>query len=104
MKTSSTHLFNHKIPNLFINDDCDCLCHYPEDIDINDKNTVLSKPLITETYPQSPFKKNYFKKKILIVFVYVIRSVLVLVISTLVYVVHASKKKRLIITKIYILK
>ena len=38
MKTNSTHRTNANLSNLYNNDNCDCYCHYPEDMEISRQN------------------------------------------------------------------
>ena len=61
MKTNSSHNSNQPISNLFNTDNCNCICHYPDDIEIDeDQNTNIHK---TEEYIKSPFQKKLFQKK-----------------------------------------
>ena len=102
MKTTSSHHSNQPVSNLFNTDNCNCICHYPDDIEIDEEENInLHK---TEEYNQSPFQKKLFQKKIQKVSAFVTKNVPVLVILRLAYVVLVSKKKKLIIIKIYILK
>ena len=43
MKSNSPHNSNPNLSNLYNTDNCDCLCHYPEDMDINHQSPLLHK-------------------------------------------------------------
>jgi len=61
MKTTSSHHSNQPVSNLFNTDNCNCICHYPDDIEIDEEENInLHK---TEEYNQSPFQKKLFQKK-----------------------------------------
>ena len=95
MKTNSRSKIN--ITNQYVTDNCDCFCHYPEDMEMNEQHSILHQNLPsssnTQAYRQTPLKKNTIPKK----------NAESLCMCD-VYVVHVSKKKRMIIIKIYILK
>ena len=91
MKTSSTHQSNPSLSKIYITENCDCICHHPEDIEMNDENSFFQNnppPNIqSKKYVQSTLKKKYIKKKIQKIYVYVIKHVHVPVIVLYVYVV-----------------
>ena len=64
MKTSHSNL---NLSNQYATDNCDCFCHYPEDIDINDKHSILHQNIppnaTTQSYRPSPLKKKLNQKK-----------------------------------------
>ena len=65
MKTNSTHQSNPTLSQIYITDNCDCMCHYPEEFDINDENSIFENnpPPQQKKYVQSTLKQKLFKKK-----------------------------------------
>ena len=66
MKTSSQNKSNPSLSNLFISDNCDCICHNLENIDINSKNSIMCQKITsnnTQKYSPSPMTKNIIQKK-----------------------------------------
>ena len=65
MKTNSRSKIN--ITNQYVTDNCDCFCHYPEDMEMNEQHSILHQNLPsssnTQAYRQTPLKKNTIPKK-----------------------------------------
>ena len=45
MNSSSTHRSNLNISNLYNAENCDCFCHYPEDVELSNQNTIMHQNL-----------------------------------------------------------
>ena len=45
MNSSSTHRSNPNLSNLYNSENCDCFCHYPEDIEISHQNSIIRQNL-----------------------------------------------------------
>ena len=100
MQTNSSHQSNPSISKIYITDNCDCMCHYPDDIEINEENSFFQNNppsnQQSQKYIQSKLKQKLFRKKNC--------ENLCVCDKPYVYVVHVLKKDRVIIIKIYILK
>ena len=45
MNSSSTHRSNLNISNLYNAENCDCFCHYPEDMDLSNQNSIIHQSI-----------------------------------------------------------
>ena len=67
MQTNSSHQSNPSLSKIYITDNCDCMCHYSDDIEINDDNSFFQNAppsnQQTQKYIQSKLKQKLFKKK-----------------------------------------
>ena len=67
MQTNSSHQSNPSISKIYITDNCDCMCHYPDDIEINEENSFFQNNppsnQQSQKYIQSKLKQKLFRKK-----------------------------------------
>ena len=63
MKKTSTNKAIQNISNSYNTENCNCICHYQGDIDLNEnQDSKMHQIDISEAYNQSPFKKKQIQK------------------------------------------
>ena len=63
MKTNSKQRANQNISNLYSSDNCDCFCHYPEDLELSHQNTILNQNISPNSHTSIP--REIASKKII---------------------------------------
>ena len=59
MKKISSRKAIHNISNTYSTDNCNCICHYQEDIETNENHDSNIQQIdISQAYTQSTFKNN----------------------------------------------